>query len=321
MPRTRPQVAAFVSDNSSAAIGAGEQDVRRLVRIVILACVVLPQSGCGLLYVGAIVVASALAPEPVSVITVTFAREPDICRAMIDGDASHQVVQGALDRIYAPASVKRPADAAEADWKRRDDDPSFVILAGSRERSPASRSGDAAGRPGDAARSYYDFNGDGAPELVYEVFGPPHFLAAYVALPADENTRAWFESQLGRLAPDWRERVAAHGGHVVAISAKDVAGIKQPEGLGSTDTPVFVPLFHRGASYVLRLQERLSPAVPSRLPHPFGHAPLSFGDPDYDAGAYRSAEVRALYRVEADYSLTNECEFLEQKMEVRQASS
>jgi hypothetical protein len=295
--------------------------MRRAMQIVILACVALPQSGCGLLYVGAIVIASALAPEPVSVITVTFAREPDVCRTMVGGDASHQFIQGALDRIYTPASIKKSADVAEADWKRRGDDPSFVILAGSKERSLASRSGGTAGRPDDAARSYYDFNGDGAYELVYEVLGPPQFLAAYVALPPDGQTRAWFESQLGRLAPDWRERIAAHGGHVVAISGADVAGIKQPDGLYSTDTPVFVPLFHRGASYVLRLQERLSPAASDRLPHLFGQSPLSFGTPEDDVDTYRSAEIRGLYRVEFDYSLTKECEFLEQKMEFRQASS
>jgi hypothetical protein len=278
--------------------------MRRSAQILILAWAALAQSGCGLLYVAAVTTASALAPEPVSVITVRFAREPDVCRAMIGGDASHQVIQGTLDRTYTPASVKKPAEASEADWKRRDDTPSFVILAGTK----------------DAARAYYDFNGDGAPELVYEVFGPPDFLAAYVALPPDE--RVWFESQLGGLTRGWRERVVAHGGHVVAISAADVAGIKQAQGLATTDTPVSIPLFNDGASYVLRLQERLSPAVSERLAHPFQHPPLSLGDPDDDADAYRSAEVRALYRIEGDdYSLNKECEFLEQKMEFRQASS
>ncbi|HKP23819.1 MAG TPA: hypothetical protein VJV39_08130 [Dongiaceae bacterium] len=277
--------------------------MRRWAQILVLACAALSQSGCGLFYVAAVITASALTPEPVSVITVMFAREPDVCRAMIGGDASHQVVQGALDRTYMPASIKRPADTAQADWKRRDDDPSFVILAGTK----------------DAARAYYDFNNDGVPELVYEVFGPPDFPAAYVTLPPDE--RVWFESQLRGLTRDWRERVVAHGGHVVAISAADVAGIKQVEGLASTDTPVFIVLFHGGVSYVVRLQERLSPAATERLPHPFQRPPLSFGDPDDDAGAYQSVEVRGLYRIESDYSLTKECEFLEQKMEIRQASS
>lgn len=295
--------------------------MRRAMQIVILACAALSQSGCGLLHVGAIVTASALAPRPVSVTTVAYAREPDVCRAMIGGDASHQFIQGAFDRIYTPASVARSAGAAEADWKRRDDDPSFVILAGTLERHPSGRRGTTAGHPNDAARNYYDFNSDGVPELVYEVFGPPDFLAAYVALPPDDGVRKWFESQLGRLAPDWRERVAAHGGHVVSISAADVAGIKQPDRLGHTDTPVFVPLFHRGASYVLKLQERFSPAVPDRSPHLFGHAPLSFEDPEDDVDAYRSAEVRTLYSVKSDYSLTKECEFLEQRMEIRYASS
>jgi hypothetical protein len=295
--------------------------MRRVMQMVILACAALPQSGCGLFYVGAIITASALAPEPVSVITVTFARKPEACRAMIGGDASHQYISGAFDRIYSPASIKKPADTSEADWKRHDDDPSFVILAGTMERLPSDRRGDALGHPRDAARNHYDFNMDGTPELVYEVFGPPDFLAAYAALPPDEGARAWFESQLGRLAPDWRERVAAHGGHVVGISAADVASIKQPEGLYSTDTPVFVPLFHRGASYVLRLQERLSPAASDRLPHLFGQAPLSFGNPEDDVDTYRSAEIRALYSVNSDYSLTKECEFLEQRMEIRYASS
>lgn len=272
-----------------------------------------PLSGCGVLYVAAVGVAGLLNPDPLSAIEVTWARDAKTCQAIIGGDASHAVLLGRLSRRYAPASTLPVAKTTEADWRVADDDPSFIVLGGTKQamRSDAQPRW----RPQDAARSYYDFNNDGRPELVYEVFVRPDHLTGYVTLPASEDRRRWLESRLRDLTLDWQALVAAHGGHVFAFTVAEMDAIDRPYQPTMETYPYLAPMLFDGTSYLLKLEQGLmfDPARTS--------PPLTFGDAERDASAFKTAARSTLYRVAEDYALIKECEFVEQRMELFQASS
>jgi hypothetical protein len=273
-------------------------------------------SGCGVFYVAALGVAEMLNPDPVSSIEIVWAKDTKTCRAIVGGDAMHAFLRGTLSRRNTPISTVPAAKTTEADWRVVDDEPSFVVLAGRKETVRS----DARPRwqPRDAARSYYDFNNDGLPDLGYEVFGPPDYLPGYVALPADDDRRLWFESRLGSLPPDWQAQIAAHDGHVLAVSVGEmerIDGEEEPYYPIIEAYPYLAPVFFDGSSYLLKLEERLK-FDPSRT-----SPPLTFGDAEDDASAFKTAAHLTLYRVTEDYALTEECKFLEQRMESFQASS
>ena len=251
--------------------------------------------------------AEALNPDPLSSIGILWARDAKTCHALVGGDAMHAVLRGTLGRRYTPASTQPAAKTSEADWRVADDDPAFLGLAGSKER-PRS---DAKPRwqPQDAARSYYDFNNDGRAELVYEVFGPPDHLTSYVVLPANDADRRWFERRLGHLPPDWQATVAAHGGRVFALTAADLMRLDRPYEAATESYPYLAPLVFDGTSYLLKLEERLE-FDPAR-----SSPPLTFGDAEDNASAFRSAARLTVYRVTEGYVLAEECRLLEQRME------
>jgi hypothetical protein len=288
----------------------------RPLTIAALVALAWPLSGCGVLYVVALGVAEALNPDPLTSVEIVWARDTKTCRALVGGDAMHAFLQGVLRDHYAPTSTRTPTKTTEVDWRVADDDPSFVVLAGTKEIARP----DAQPRwqPQDAARSYYDFNNDARPELVYEVFGPPDHLPAYVALPASEDLRLWFESRLGSLPPNWQAQIAAHDGHVFAVSAEEmdrIDGEEEPYYPIIDAYPYLAAVFFDGSSYLLKLEQRLD-FDPART-----SPPLTFGDAEDDASAYKTAARLTLYRVTKDYALTEECRFLEQRVEIFQASS
>ena len=283
----------------------------RPMAIAAMVAVACSLSGCGVFYVAAVGVAQALKPDPVSSIEIVWARDTEVCQALVGGDAMHAVVLGTLSHRNTPASTVPAAKTTEAEW--RDDDPSFVVLAG---REETIRS-DARPRwqPQDAARSYYDVNNDGQPELVYEVFGPPDHLPAFVALPASDDHRRWFETRLGYLPLDWQALVGARDCHVFAMSVEELDRLDRPYQPTIEAYPYFAPVLFDGTSYLLKLEERFT-FDPSRT-----SPPLTFGDAEDDASAFKTAARLTLYRVTEDYALTEECKFLEQRMEIFQASS
>jgi hypothetical protein len=285
----------------------------RPVAIAAMLAVAFSVSGCGVFYVAAVGVAGALNPDPVSSIEIVWARDAKTCQAIVGGDATHAFLRGTLSHRHTPASTVPAAKTTEAEWRVVDDDPSFVVLAGRKETVRS----DARPRwqPRDAARSYYDFNNDGLPDLVYEVFGPPDHLPGYVALPASDDHRRWFESRLGNLPPDWQALVSVRDGHVFALGVDDLARLDRTYESATESYPYLAALVFDGTSYLLKLEERLA-FDPSRT-----SPPLTFGEAEDDASAFKTAARLALYRVTEDYALIEECRFLEQRMEIFQASS
>jgi hypothetical protein len=260
-------------------------------------------SGCHLIVIAAMFVG---VPDPVSTIDVLWAEDPDICASLrIGGDRSERFIDGP-GRYYSTGSTMDPRDNAERDWRNQGSDASFLVLAGTEEplrrSTVTSRPG---GRPEDAARAYFDVNRDGQEDLVYEIYGPPGYLRAFVILPAEEPARTWFEHQLGSLSRDWRRGVEANGGYVFEVPQQTSVRSSAPTGPRQTGRQIGL-LHSSGATYLL-YQDRDVPFDPSRR-----SPPLTLDDPKDDAKATTSAAITFVYRVNQDFSQQRVCTFLSQ---------
>jgi hypothetical protein len=277
--------------------------MRQFSRIAILTGLAIHLAGCAPIVLVALAVGQATAPGPLTTIDVVWESEPGVCEALIGGDPREAYLQGKPTRYYSTASTKPPSETVVSNWQRKSSDASFLVLAGTREPRPGPGS---IGRSIDAARSYFDFNHDGAADLVYEVAGPPQLTIAYVILPGNDRARFWFESRLGRLSPNWRDEVMAHDGQVLELPKTDQDRLSAADRPVYAALPDFAVLRENETSYVL-IWERDLQFDPAR-----STPPLSLGNTQTDADAAKAATVAAIYSVGPDFELTRRCEILSQ---------
>ena len=275
--------------------------MRVTLRSIMLVVLAIGLSGCSLIVVALMFVG---VPDPVSSVDILWADDPRECETLQVGDAQDQRFVDEPGRYYSAGSIRDPRYRSERDWRRQAGSGSFLVLAETGE--PFRRSDiipSAVGRPEDAARAYFDVNQDGRADLVYEIYGPPFYLRAFVVLPADEQTRAWFERQLGNLRSNWRHSVERRGGYVFETPPV-VLPHPTPPRLGSQ------PLLLRsaGATYLLHVERRVVFDGARRSP------PMTLGNPEDDAKATKSALIVAAYRVNRDFRQQRVCTFLGQWM-------
>lgn len=275
--------------------------MRQFSKIAILTGLAIHLAGCAPIVLVVLAVGQATAPGPLTTIDVVWESEPGVCRVLIGGDPRKAYLRGKPTRYYSTASTKSPSETVLSDWHRKSTDASFLVLAGTREPDT-----NAIGRSIDAARSYFDFNHDGAADLVYEIAGPPHLTTAYVILPGNDQVRFWFESQLGRLSPNWRDEVMAHGGHVLELPKTDHDRLSAADRPVYAALPDFAVLRENETSYALIWESDLQFDPARSTP------PLLLGDAQTDADATKAATVAAIYSVGPDFELTRRCEVLSQ---------
>ena len=276
--------------------------VPMLVASSILLC------GCGPLFAIGYGVAVAVTPEPATTISVTEEIEPGVCRSVVSGDLRDRRLQGVLERHYSAASTRRPTEVPVADWQRGRPG-RFVVLAGTREPEPADMLLSRFGHPNDAGRAYFDFNSDGTSDLVYEVFGPPNFTPTYVVLPAQDELRLSFESQLGRLSQDWRPGVVARGGRVVEAPDSDLDRLAASDRGSIVALPTFAALHVENTTYIV-VWERDVPFDLAR-----NDVPSTLSGAALDADGFKIASIATVYRVTTNFVLEPQCRLVGQQLE------
>jgi hypothetical protein len=264
--------------------------------------------GCGPLFVIGYGVALAITPEPATTSSVTEEVEPGVCRSIVSGEPRDGHLRGVFERYYSAASTLRPTEVSVADW-RRGQPGRFVVLAGRREPEPADMVLSGFGRPNDAGRAYFDFNSDGTSDLVYEIFGPPSFTPTYVVLPAQDELRLSFESQLGQLSQDWRPGVVARGGHVVEAPNSDLDRLATSDRGSIVALPTFAALHVENTTYMV-VWERDVPFDLAR-----NEVPLVLADAKLDADGFKIASIATVYRVNTNFVLEPQCKLVGQQLE------
>ncbi len=264
--------------------------------------------GCGPLFVIGYGVALVVTPEPATNISVIEEIEPGVCRSIVSGERRDRHLQGMFERYYSAASTQRPTDVSAADW-RRGQPGGFAVLAGRKEQAPADMAFSRFGRPTDAGRAYFDFNSDGTPDLVYEVFGPPNFTPTYVVLPAQDELRLLFESQLGQLSQDWRSGVIARGGHVVEAPNSDLNRLAASDRGSIVALPTVAGLHVENTTYIV-VWERDIPFDLAR-----NDVPLALEDAELEPDGVKIASIATAYRVNTNFAIEPQCRLVGQQLE------